>query len=276
MNRDYIHVPFTLTSKLILFSVALNGQEESFIFDSGAPYLVLNKKYEDMGDTESSTTIKGATGEASGIQTTSVACLDIEDLQLCDQTALIIDLSHLEAQLNTKIRGLIGYDSIKDYDVLYDYENTMVTLINPTKTADYIKRDFINQPLLFGNATHLPVLPICIAEKTFQMAIDCGAETSLLNSNHKEFICQSGVFTQKESQSLTGIENEVSQVQVGVIKAVSIGDEIQMREMPLLFSDISHLCAASNIRIDGIVGYDVLSAQKTVISYSRREMLFVQ
>jgi len=274
MDIDYLEMPFELIGKHILLQVNIDGIDEPFIFDSGAPQIVLNKAYEVSTDEETVLEdVRGATGQIGGIQTTSIPALDWGALHLTDQPALIIDISHLETQLKTKVRGLIGFDTVKDFDIIYDYGNQKLVLINPSKTNEYVNWEYVRQPLLFGSAAHLPILPVDIAGKIFNMALDCGAEMNLMDANHHEFIMESGVFRQTGNESLTGIENAVSQVEIGELGPVSIGSEIEFETMKFLFADISHLNAASDIQIDGIVGYELLSTQKTIVSYARRELL---
>ena len=46
-------------------------------------------------------------------------------------------------------------------------------------------------------------------------------------------------------------------------------------ELPFTFNDISHLNNAYKMEIDGLIGYEVLSKQKTLISYKRKEIIFI-
>jgi len=273
MSNEYMEMPFELAGKLIMFQATLNGKEEPFIFDSGAPCLVLNRKYEEISETNALQDVAGIVGHASGVQSACVSQLKCGELSLLEQPAVVIDISHLEAQLNVKIRGLIGYDAIKNHDVLFDYENKVVALIDPLKTEDHVKWDHFRYPLSFGNAAHLPILPISIAGEAFNMAIDCGAEMNLLDTRHSSYIHRSRTYSPKESQSLTGVGSEIMQVQFGTIDPVCVGDQIRIGAMDFLFSDISHLNAASSIIIDGLVGYELLSKRKTIVSYKRQEVL---
>ena len=47
------------------------------------------------------------------------------------------DISHLSK--DREIYGLIGYQVLKDYDWLFDYEGKTLTLIKSDKTENYIK-----------------------------------------------------------------------------------------------------------------------------------------
>ncbi len=58
-------------------------------------------------------------------------------MALTDGDALTMNLAHLETELDTEIYDLIGYDMLKNYDVLLDYRDKEMVLIKPDYFNSY-------------------------------------------------------------------------------------------------------------------------------------------
>lgn len=65
------------------------------------------------------------------------------------------------------------------------------------------------------------------------------------------------------------------EVTKGLIKKTIIG-KYKFKNMATVFSSISHLNKGYKINIDGLMGYELLSKQKTLISYKRKELMFIK
>ena len=139
-SQDVIEIPFTMAGKLIAVKVILNGEYKTFILDSGAPKVILNSNHiagDSMNAKKTLSSSKDVNGNISGMDITKVDELDFYGIQLNNQNVLTLDLSHLEESLETEIYGLIGYELLNEYDVLYDYQNQKLTLIDPDYFASY-------------------------------------------------------------------------------------------------------------------------------------------
>jgi hypothetical protein len=161
-KEKYIDVPFQLAGKLILVDVILNGKPQKFVLDTGSPKVVLNSKYlnKDKNETRLSSS-QGVNGTISGMDIENVESLDFHGIKLNNQEVLSMDLSHLEEQLDTPFYGLIRYDLIKDYDLLFDYSNLTLTLIEANFLNKYIKKNLdglLANTVPFKMESHLPVV----------------------------------------------------------------------------------------------------------------------
>ena len=65
------------------------------------------------------------------------------------------------------------------------------------------------------------------------------------------------------------------EVEKGLLKKVIIGGK-RFKNTKTVFSDISHLNNGYKLKLDGLMGYELLSKQKTLISYRRKEMIFIE
>lgn len=62
-------------------------------------------------------------------------------------------------------------------------------------------------------------------------------------------------------------------VHEGKLKWLKI-DGKTSRNTRTVFNNISHLNTNKDERIDGLIGYEILSRQKTILSYRNRKLLF--
>ena len=277
-NQDVIEIPFTMAGNLIAVKVILNGGYRTFILDSGSPKVILNSKYISERDTTKKTisSSEGVSGNISGMDIMKVEELDFSGIKLNNQDVITLDLSHLEESLETDLYGLIGYELIKDYDIIFDYKKLKLTLINPATFEKYRRENLTDatlQKIPFELEGHIPIVKSQIGNLTLTYGIDCGAESNLISDKLFETIKKHT--RQIKIDTLIGAENQPKEVNKGKIKKTKIGTK-SFKNLSTLFSDISHLNKGYKIDIDGLIGYEVLHKQKTLISYVRKEMIFIE
>jgi len=277
-SQDIIEIPFTMAGNLVAVKVRLNGEYKTFVLDSGSPKVILNSKYVIENDTTKKTisSSKGVSGNISGMDIMKIEELDFSGIQLNNQEVVTLDLSHLEEALETDLYGLIGYDLIKDYDIIFDYKNLKLILINPNIYESYKSENLSNATLLsipFDLEGHIPIIEVKIGEKNYSVGIDCGAESNLISQSLFDSLKSDieGV----EIDELIGADNQPKQVKKGKVKNTKIGTKY-FKNLTTIFSDISHLNEGYKLSLDGLIGYEVLSKQKTLISFNRKEMIFIE
>lgn len=275
-----ITVPITLSKDyLIVTQAVINGEKHNFIIDSGCSILYLNSKYfrekEDKGTHVS--TSKDVNGNISGGQDViQVDSFDFNGICADSIKVMMSDLSHLEN--GTEVYGLIGYDVYKDYDLLFDYKHKTLTLIAPDYTETFLKEhkyEYEDVPFEMSKAMrHIPLIKAQIDTATLTFGIDCGAEDNLIDS---------GLWGQFKNNlkratmtNLTGISNdEGAEVHVGKLKRLKVGDKV-FKNTQTVFNNIGHLNPNKDERIDGLIGYEVLSRQKTILSYKNKKLIFIK
>lgn len=274
-TQYFIDIPFQLVQNLLVVNVIIDGQKRPFLFDSGSPSVVLNAKYFSQKDTSTGKRIsssKGVNGQLNGLSFYHVKEFDFQGIKIKNQKHVATDLDNIEKELNTPIYGLIGYSLIKNYDVLYDYKNKIITLIQPEFYAQYATQTFQNkktETIPFQLKKHIPILPIKIKNREYAVGVDSGAETNMLDddlfstiSNLKKI----GVDT------LSGVGNQSRVVKKGIVKKMSLGTQ-KYKNVPFVFGDLSHINKGYKLQLDGLIGYEILSKQLTLISYKRKEMI---
>ena len=280
-EESTITVPFFMIGKLIAIEVILNNKKRTFLLDTGAPKVILNSKYIEKGTKNKrmvSSSMKGAGGNISGMDIQPIKKLDLRGIIIENQDVITMELSHLEKELETDIElyGLIGYDLIKDYDLLFDYKNSELTLIKPDFYPQYKNKQLSKNKLTkipFELKSHIPVFKAQIAGKEFSFGVDSGAETNLMDDDLLGSM--SKLLKNKRTSNLTGADKKRTEVIKGAIKKTIIGGK-RFKKMQTLFNDISHLNKGYKLKLDGLMGYELLSKQKTLISYQRKQMIFIE
>ncbi len=275
-----ITVPITLSKdNLIVTQAVINGEKHNFIIDSGCPILYLNSKYfrekEDKGTHVS--TSEDVNGKISGGQDViTVDSFDFNGICADSIKVMMSDLSHLEN--GTEVYGLIGYDVYRDYDLLFDYRHKTLTLIDPDYTETFLKEHrykYEEVPFDMSKAMrHIPIIKAQVDTASLTFGIDCGATSNLIDSERwDEF---KNMMKRVKTTKLKGISNdEGKEVHDGKLKRLKIGGKT-FKNTRTVFNDVSHFNMSKDERIDGLIGYEVLSRQKTIMSYRNRKLIFLK
>lgn len=278
-DQPFVQIPFILSHNLITVKVLFNGEEKNFILDSGSPKVILNSKYlnlnRDSINKRSISSTQGVEGNISGMDIQKIQELSLGGIKLSKQEVLTLDLSHIEKELDTQIFGLIGYEFIKEYDVLFDYLEQKITLIDPEYYPDYYKNQLSKCQLKVNSIQmkkHIPVVEANINGITIKFGIDCGAESNLIDNDLFPKL-KHGV-KKMDSDELIGVANKTQKVKSGQLRKMVIGNK-EFQNIYSVFSDMPHLSEGYDIEIDGLLGFPILSRQKTLLSFARKELVFI-
>ena len=274
--QEIITVPMEIRDNVIVVTAKLNGIERKFIFDSGATSLYLNSQYfsKDTVNTISSGS-KGVNSSISKQDIVHIDSFDFYGIKTQDKDFVMSDLSHLLK--DEEIYGLIGYQVIKDYDWLFDYANKTLTLIKPDKTADYIsKMQYATYEIplqMTSETSHIPFVKGKIGTEEVSLGIDCGAAANLLDVALFDKLKNN--LTDITTAELTGASKQKADVRKASIKSLAIGEKL-FENVLTVFNDMSHLNASWENKIDGLIGYEILSRQKVILCIRNKKMLFIQ
>lgn len=273
--RDIISIPMEIVDGLIIVTAKLDGFERKFILDSGAPTLYLNSRYFANDSIISISSAKGVNSSISGQDVIRIKSFDFQGVKIQNTDFVMSDLSLLLEK--EEIYGLIGYQTIKDYDWLFDYANKTLTLIKPDKTDDYISKmqyTTYEFPLKMASETsHIPFVEAKIGKTEVALGIDCGASVNLLDT--ALFDKLKNDLTNITTTELTGASVQKAKVQEASVKSLTIG-KILFENMPTVFKDMNHLNSQWENNIDGLIGYEILSNQKTLVSIKNKKIIFIE
>ena len=277
---NIVQIPFTLYKTLPIVKVKVNGEELNFFFDSGAPTIILNKVYHGGGKAIVGTA-KGVSGQDISSDMQAIAEFEFAGMKANSMDVMVMDLSQLEENKDEKekiaIHGLIGYSAIKDFDIMYSYEEQIITLIKKDFTTQFIDElranGAVENEVPLKQVNHIPYIPVHIAANEYLMGIDCGASMNLFCSTKLDEI--RGSVTELETTTLVGGDTKGVERESGKVSEMTIGG-VSFANVPTVFSDRSHLKHSMGIDLAGLVGYPILSKQKCIVSYHTAKLIFLK
>ncbi|MFK7936929.1 MAG: aspartyl protease family protein [Saprospiraceae bacterium] len=256
-------VPFAIIEGMILVEANMNQQNGNYIIDTGAPTLIINEKPTANG-------LRAGRGISESLVTAEVTIKDFNwsGIHKTNISAYKVDISHLEKVSGKAIEGIIGYDILKEVELLVDYQNHTLQLI-PIQT---IKKES-HQPLAiipFTMQAHLPVIKVNIGKKKLRLALDTASERNILDVKILKKLADNCI-SNKQVGEIQGVDQQIKKVQVASIQQTTIED-LAFDNMSYLFTDLSHLKSESDIYIDGLLGYPFFKQRKMSINYEEQRI----
>lgn len=272
-KSEYKIMPFTLTKDgQMIVEAVINGKKGNLIVDSGTQgNLLLNSNFQTYKTEKISKSPIGASGKVSGVGDTNIDNFIWNGIEYTDIDAITADLEHLGISVGVdSFAGTIGYGLLKNFIIEFDYENNQLILwenANSLKNKYGIKSD---QTISFSTAFHLPVIKATIGGKDVRFGLDCGAETAMLMPKWQDEL--------KENYEILG-HDKLGGADKNVVDVLKVSmNNIVINErtfkMDCIFADL--FGGVHNVSmIDGLIGYDFLSYQKTAVNYKDNELYFL-
>jgi Aspartyl protease len=267
-------IPFTRAGNLILIQAKADTTTGFFIFDTGAPGLVLNITYFRHYPASNPVESGGVTGSTQSAQT-SVDSFRLGPITYHRALADLIDLGHIENNKGVKIFGLMGLNLFERFEIIIDYNSNRLYLhlIARKEAATY------QSPQLL-DSTAYTIIPIDIQEhkmivylflkgRKLKFIIDSGAETNVLDSRLPGKVFDQVEITRRVT--LNGSGNHRVEALYGDLKGLRIGDR-DIGTLPVLITNLESMCDAFNNCLDGMLGFDFLSLHKIGFNFVTRKM----
>jgi hypothetical protein len=183
--------------------------------------------------------------------------------------ALVLDISHLEKAFQRPLKGMIGFNALKDYELFFDYEQRQVLRYEAQRNALHENADFLHK-LPFQKLDHLPVIAVKIGKKKFYFGLDTGACTNLINRSVLESIEQE-LITDLPDEEVQGLDQRVNRVKAVNIKAIEVKGLVE-KDLKFLATEMPELHSDDGIQLAGLLGYSFLSRMKFSINYPKQRI----
>lgn len=255
-------VKFELDGGIILVEAVLNNTLQTFILDSGAPGLVLNN-FQKKGRKEKISGING-TADAYALTVENFRWAGINYTELA---AISMDLSHLESLTKRKISGLIGYELIKDFELLLDYSSQAIQIRRLDAEPAVKSQPLVSFPLYFED--HLPVIEAVIGKEKLRLGLDTGAEINLLDDRLSSRIASVASEPQPFSK-IHGVGEDNNSAHIIKVELTKVA-RAAYRQMEYVLTDFTAINHNST-NIDGILGFPFLSSCKFSIDFKSRKL----
>ncbi len=259
---DTKEVRFELDGGIILVEAILNDTLQTFILDSGAPGLVLNN-FQNKGKKETITGINGSVDAYSvSIENFKWAGIIYPSLE-----AISMDLSHLESMTKRKISGLIGYELLKDFELLLDYGSQAIQIRSLGTELAHNSQPLVSFPFFFEN--HLPVIEAIIGNEKLRLGLDTGAEINVLDDRLSARIA-SVASKPKPYRKIYGVGAKKKKAHIVKVEVTKLA-RAAYREMDYVLTDFSSINNTTT-NIDGILGFPFLSSCKFSIDFKTQQL----
>lgn len=271
--NDEIHVhtiPVYKLNKTILVKGEVDGKSGYFIFDTGAPGLVLNQAH--FSDYEIYPTRKatGVNGSAREVKIKYVFNLKLSQINFRQQRADVIDLSHLEKNRDVKILGLLGVKLFTGVELEIDLRKHLLSIYKLDENGyrlsvqNQLKRkEYVMMPFKYSGA--LIELQAEINNHIYRVAFDTGAETLLLD---KKLVARDSIQTSFLSQrKLLSTDGSRSSIEIGEIEHIKIG--LNLERVPMVMTNLRRL-RSYGLNVDGLIGYDLMASGIVTINFKTR------
>jgi predicted aspartyl protease len=268
-------IPFSRAGNLILVKARADTTEGNFILDTGAEGLVLNLTY----FRNYTTNIKdgdpgGITGNAATLQT-RVDKLSLGPVSYYKVESDLVNLGHIENNKGIKILGLLGMQLFKQFEMIIDYEKSVIYLhLMSRKERNIYKSDMLQDTAAYTT------VPIDIVEnkilmygymagKKLRFIIDTGAESNVLDSRLPNKVFDNVIISRRVV--LTGSGDKKVDALYGDMKNMIIGNQ-NYNTLPVLITNLEKMCYSYNACLDGMLGFDFLSLHKIGFNFVMHKM----
>lgn len=274
---DRVELPARLVNGLLLVQAEVDGRAGTFFFDSGAPTLLLNRReFAPPAGSRAPAELspRGINGAMVGAASYPVQRFDCQGIVLQNQEVFTLDLTSLEGRLGgEKLLGIIGSALLSQYAVTLDYHAGRVLLQKPGAPG---AAPVAGVRVPFVLRGHLPVVEATIAGRSYQLGLDCGAQTNLLDPTAAAAL--SGQLRHREQVTLRGADAAASVATTARIPRLTLaGGQLKFRRQTTTFADLGGLNRTlGTVALQGLLGYPLLCAYRTTIDYVRQEVIFAK
>jgi hypothetical protein len=273
---DQTIIPFELADRLIVVQAEVNGVAGNYLLDSGAPTIMLNRSYFSTDEIKThplnSAMPTGAGGLMSDVEGTDNLTLNWGGLEINGQSGLVADLSHLEESVGVSITGLIGYAALEPFQVQFDYQRKVVTLLRLDDNNQPVSPAFNGAPEAVFELEmmgHIPVIAVSIGGQDLKMGIDSGAEEAMLFTQWQEPLREHYEFIRRDE--LKGGDTNIQMGDVVQVDRLQL-DSLYYDNMIFHINDIGgetgHVAP-----FDGLLGYEFIAARPTAINFRTKQLL---
>jgi hypothetical protein len=269
-----LDAPLKISDGLVLVEAEVDGRRGWFFLDSGAPALMLNKREFPPVATEGTLAVsgaKGVNGAVGGMSYHLIKNFDWQGLGFESKEVPTLDLSSLEQRTGGgPLLGIIGFNLLSQYALTLDYRAKTARLRKPAADAA------TPAPLMrvpFTLRGHLPVVTMTANGQAYEVGVDCGAQTNLLDQQFEPAFA--GRLRKVKQADLRGADATRRAVTQGQVAEVRLAGPLVFRNQQTVFSDISQLNQTpGRAPLQGLVGYPLLRQYRTTIDYVNHQLEF--
>ncbi|MEL6943638.1 MAG: aspartyl protease family protein [Bacteroidota bacterium] len=248
---------FELINNMILVEAEVEENLGYFIVDTGSPNLVLNQQY--FQGEKSDYMAQGING-STNVMKRLVRKFEWGCVKKKNFTVYTVNLQHFEEAIGKPFFGLIGYEILKQKELLIDYKNLKIEQHQLSK-SDLHRMEDPSQEIRFRMSLHTPILNLDLENQSVKFILDTGSEDNILDNAYV-----SSDYKVTDLKFLVGVGQKSSLARVVVIPNASLTD-IAIDNQEYLVTNIEKSTA------QGILGSPALKElNKFSINYRKKRI----
>ncbi|WP_299836862.1 aspartyl protease family protein [uncultured Tenacibaculum sp.] len=279
INKYSTRIPFKLVDRLIVIEGKIKGKQGNFIIDTGSETMILNKvHFKTYSFEKEKKNTSGVINYVDDIFEKKIKKLSLGAITFKNKRSDIIDLSHIEKSKKMKLLGIIGFSTLKDYEVFIDLYLNQITLTkvdrNGNTLNDHVYLEKIVDSINFKLKKHTIVLNGYIGNEEVVFGLDSGAEFNQLNKRINKKALRH--FYPKKRVKLMGASKKKIEVLYGNLFRVKLNDNTFFGPMKTMLTNLNNMNNAFGTKLDGILGYDFFAQKRVIINYKKEKLYFIK
>lgn len=266
-------LPIKRVGNLIIIEATVDGIRGNFIFDTGAPYLVLNqtyfRDYEEVADVAAT----DVNGNLVPQKVTRVSKLKMLGMHYENVEADVSDLSVIENRRGIKILGLLGVNLFMRLEIEMDIRNEQLILYRVDREGRRVDRAYEPQigefRIPFDLSNNAILINGEVNHTDLRFCMDSGAEVLMLNNDLPAAVYEQVRIVRRSTLLGAGSRAEVL---VGALRGVSFGPTLE--NCQVIIADLAEIGRAYGAKVDGFIGYDLLKEGRLCINFKTKELIF--
>ena len=272
MNADSVIIPVKRAGRLLLIEATVDNETGNFIFDTGANKLIFNGTYFRNHIRTQGESSSGINGSIGTVEQTTIDKIEFAGLIYKKVKVDLANLGHIENRRGVKILGLIGFNLMKDFEILIDTKNNQLKLYRLNKAGERVssqsagfKPDYSQKIWMISNILFLEGK---IGGKKLNFCFDTGAETNVISSFSNKNVLSSVAITRRSG--LRGAGSNGTEVLFGRMDDFSLGNK-QINGMETIISNLESLSEVYGTRIDGMLGFNFMEQGILCINFVKKQ-----
>ncbi len=266
-NFDTLRLPIKRVGNLILIEAEIDSQRGNFIFDTGAPGLILNTHYYKDVAVERLRASTGVVGTSAKVLETRVKLLKLQEMYYENMIVELTDLTHIENNKGIKILGLLGTALFESLEFTIDIRENNIQFYRINKSINVSSDDAIRLPISYTN--NAIFLNTKLKNKNLSLCFDTGAEMTVLDNYLPKSIMN--LVKINKRINLSGVNAQRLEVFAGTIDEFNVAN-VNWLNLPVIITGLQDLADIYQRPLDGIIGYDLLDRGVLKVNISKREM----
>ena len=268
---EVINIPLLRKGNLFFIEASVDDQTGKFIFDLGAPGLVLNSTYFRKYDTDDATVSGTMARTEEATRVCNIERFDMHGLKKFHTKAYVTDLGNVENQRNIKILGLAGVSLFRGYVLEVNFRQSQLILHPSLDTSE------IGSPLILSSKIETYGDKLTLTSKhgrhKLKLLLDTGAEMNVLDKDLPNDVYE-GMKIQNTRRLVDG-NGGSAQAVVASVGGFTIGER-PFRRMKTLILDLRSMSKAYGLPIDGMLGYPFFSSGRVYLDLRMKELYMYQ